>query len=133
MRNAAGPTLPIMTGSANSINFSQVTQLALSGGLFDARVFFKKPKLTGIDEVDEKGKLTFRNKVKLVDPFCQNEDLVAGALGWVESKVMGVSLMMGLLQLPSMFPSGPPPTPTWRRSRSTGGKSFCRRTSARLG
>ena len=83
MRNAAGPTLPVMTGSANSINFSQVTQLALSGGLFDARVFFKKPKLTGIDEVDEKGKLTFRNKVKLVDPLCQNEDLVAGALGWV--------------------------------------------------
>ena len=93
VRNASGPTLPVMTGSANSINFSQDTQLALSGGLFDARVFFKKPKLTGIDEVDEKGKLIFRNKVKLMDLLCQHEDLVAGALGWVEDKVMGVSLM----------------------------------------
>jgi hypothetical protein len=93
MRTAASPTLPVMAGSANIINFSHATQLALSGGIFDARVFFKKPKLTGIDEVDEKSKLIFRNKVKLMDLLCQNEDLVAGAVGWVEDKVMGVSLM----------------------------------------
>ena len=57
--------------------------MALSGGMFDARVFLKKAKPTGIDEMDERAKLTFRNKVKLVDLLTQREDLVAGALGWL--------------------------------------------------
>ena len=78
-------------GGVTSIVFSPETQLALSGGQFDARVFFRKAKLTNIDEVDERAKLIYRNKVKLMDLLCQNEDLVAGALGWVEDKVMGVS------------------------------------------
>ena len=84
-------TLPVMSSAGQTITFSPETQMALSGGMFDARVFFKKAKPTGIDEMDERAKLTFRNKVKLVDLLTQHEDLVAGALGWVEDKIMGVS------------------------------------------
>jgi hypothetical protein len=51
----------------------------------------RKAKLTDIDEADEREKLIFRSKVKLMGLICQTEGLVAGALGWVEDKVMRVS------------------------------------------
>jgi hypothetical protein len=79
-------------GAPTTIVYTEALQMALSGGMFDARIFFKKQKATGLEEVDEQSKMVYRNKVKLMDLLCQRADLVTGALAWVEDKFLGVSL-----------------------------------------
>lgn len=83
--SAADLEPPTMT-----IQYSSSAQMALSGGNFDARSFFKRPRLTGNEDDDELQQQYFRNKVKLMDLLCQKPQLVAGCLAYVENKFLGV-------------------------------------------
>lgn len=74
-----------------AIQYSPSAQMALSGGAFDARSFFKKPRPTGNDDEDELHQQYFRNKVKLMDMLCQKPQLLAGCLAYAENKFLGVN------------------------------------------
>lgn len=74
-----------------SIVYSQTCQMALAGGNFDGRHYFKKSKATGIDEVDERERNNYRAKVKIMDLLDQRPELLTPALAYIEDRMLGIS------------------------------------------
>jgi hypothetical protein len=61
-------------GAPTTIVYNEATQMALSGGRFDARIFFNIQNATGLEEVEKKSKLGLSQVLKIFVLPCISSD-----------------------------------------------------------